>query len=116
MLPIQTMATVNGDSKFKPLYLLLSLMTHTTMMDTHAMDTHAMVAPGANISVMFSHIWETLGKPLLTPTDLTFLSFSKTETLCLGVTSFKLRIQDEQFYTNIHVVDQVFSLEDIILG
>lgn len=55
MLPIQTMATIDEDSKVKPFYILLSLITHTTMLDTHAL-----VESEANISVISSHVWETL--------------------------------------------------------
>ena len=71
---------------------------------------------GANIRVMSSHIWETLGKRLLTPIDLTFFTFFKTETPYLGVENLKMGIQDEPFYIKSYVVNKAISLEDMILG
>ena len=105
------MAIVVEDPEVKPFYLPLSLMTHTTMMDTHTlMDLEA------NISVMSSHVWETLGKPLFTLTNLTFLSLFMIETPFLGVTDFKMQIQDKPYYIKIYVANQDVALQDIILG
>ena len=101
MLPIQTMAAINEDSDVEPFYLPLSLMTHTTILDTRTL-----VKSQAIITIMFSQVWETLKKPLLTPTDVTFLTFLKTETPCLGVANFKMRIEDEEFYTKVYLVNQ----------
>ena len=54
--------------------------------------TIALINSGADCSVMSYTMWEKLGKPDLTPSTISFQSFSKLLTLSLGKIQIKARV------------------------
>ena len=70
----------------------------------------------ADCNVMSYTMWETLGRPKLQPSSLTFKSFSESLTSSLGKICLKAQIQEQEIYINFHVGNKDQAAMNIVLG
>ena len=95
----------------KPFTLRLQLLTVQ-----NEIQTTALIDSGADCNVMSYAMWEKLGKPELTPSKLSFQSFSGLLTSSLGKIQIKARVQDQATYISFHVADKEQTATDLVLG
>ena len=76
----------------------------------------ALIDSGADCNVMSYAMWEKLGKPELTPSKISFQSFSGLLTSSLGKIQIKARVQDQATYISFHVADKEQTATDLVIG
>ena len=77
---------------------------------------NALVDHDVSLNVLSWEMWNALGQPTLSPTNLGFINFSQAEIACLGCICLKLCIQGELIYTLFYVANKSELLESVILG
>ena len=83
---------------------------------TKETSTTALIDSGADCNVMSYETWESLGKPELTQSKLSFKNFSGTQTASLGKLYIKARIQDQPIHVVFHVANKQQASVNVVLG
>ena len=99
------------EAEIAPFTLLLQLL-----LPTHETSTTALIDSGADCNVMSYETWESLGKPELTQSKLSFKNFSGTQTSSLGKLYIKAKIQDQPMHLVFHVTNKQQASVNVVLG
>lgn len=78
--------------------------------------TTALIDSGADCNVMSYDMWESLGKPKLVPSMLSFKSFFGTQIASLGKLCTKVRIKDRSMHVYFHVANKGQAAVNVVLG
>ena len=76
----------------------------------------ALIDQDGSLNVLSWEMWNALGQPKLSHTELGFINFLQAETTCLGCIYLQLCIQGELIYTLFYVANKSEILESVILG
>ena len=82
---------------------------------THETRTTALIDSGADCNVMSYETWESLGKPELTQSKLSFKNFFGTQIANLGKLYIKEWIQDQPMHLVFHVANKQQASMSVVL-
>ena len=83
---------------------------------TNQIQTTTLIDLEADCNVMLYETWESLGKPELTQSKLSFTNFSGIQTASLGKLCIKTRIQDQPMHVVFHVANKQQASVSVVPG